>query len=53
VMDTGFNGYEIFNPFFTTKEKWIGLGLVITREILVNHNGNIEVMNQNRKRLHL
>ncbi len=50
VRDTG-GGIEpafldnIFNPFFTTKEKGIGLGLAIANKIVVHHGGDIEVKN--------
>jgi len=37
---------NIFNPFFTTKEKGIGLGLAISNKIVVHHGGDIEVKNK-------
>jgi len=37
---------NIFNPFFTTKEKGTGLGLAITDKIVKNHGGEIEVVNR-------
>ncbi|WP_252503779.1 nitrogen regulation protein NR(II) [Sporosarcina sp. Marseille-Q4943] len=33
---------QIFMPFFTTKEGATGLGLVITKKIVLDHGGNIE-----------
>ncbi len=36
---------NIFNPFFTTKEKGLGLGLAITHKIIMHHKGHIEVKN--------
>jgi signal transduction histidine kinase len=36
---------NIFNPFFTTKEKGTGLGLAISNKIIKNHNGRIGVKN--------
>ncbi|MEO0250040.1 MAG: ATP-binding protein, partial [candidate division WOR-3 bacterium] len=50
VSDTG-GGVDpaaldnIFNPFFTTKEKGTGLGLPISNKIVMHHNGHIEVRN--------
>ncbi|MBI5410031.1 MAG: ATP-binding protein, partial [Nitrospirae bacterium] len=48
ISDTGSgikpeNLNDIFNPFFTTKSGGIGLGLAITRRIIEEHNGRIEV----------
>lgn len=34
---------SIFNPFFTTKDKGVGLGLFITHNIIMAHDGYIEV----------
>lgn len=34
---------NIFNPFFTTKEKGTGLGLAITHKVITEHGGQIEV----------
>ena len=36
---------NIFNPFYTTKERGTGLGLAITHSIITNHKGMIEVNN--------
>jgi len=35
----------VFNPFFTTKSKGNGLGLAISRRLVEQHNGSIEVFN--------
>ena len=37
---------NIFNPFFTTKEKGTGLGLAISHKIIANHGGHIDVENE-------
>ena len=37
---------EIFNPFFTTKEKGTGLGLAITHKVITEHGGNIEIISR-------
>ncbi len=34
---------NIFNPFFTTKKRGVGLGLAICQQIIRKHGGNIEV----------
>lgn len=48
VQDTGEgiraeNKEEIFNPFFTTKDSGVGLGLFITHQIIREHGGTIDV----------
>jgi len=37
---------NIFNPFFTTKERGAGLGLAICNKIVMHHKGHIEVRNR-------
>ena len=34
---------RIFDPFYTTKEKGLGLGMAITHRIIEDHNGTIDV----------
>jgi signal transduction histidine kinase len=36
---------NIFNPFFTTKERGTGLGLAISNKIIINHHGHIDIEN--------
>src|SRR5208283_4580516 len=51
IQDTG-GGIDpafldnIFNPFFTTKDRGSGLGLAISNKIVVHHGGVIEVKNK-------
>jgi signal transduction histidine kinase len=40
--------HNIFNPFFTTKERGTGLGLSISQRIVEQHRGEIEVQNRER-----
>lgn len=35
---------NIFNPFFTTKDKGTGLGLAITHKVVTEHGGQIELV---------
>jgi signal transduction histidine kinase len=50
IADSGggidpFDINNIFNPFFTTKERGVGLGLAISNKIILNHGGKIELEN--------
>ena len=40
------NLHNIFNPFYTTKENRLGLGLPIIHKIITSHQGQIEVDNR-------
>lgn len=37
---------EIFVPFFTTKRQGSGVGLALTRQVLIAHGGSVSVRNQ-------
>ncbi len=39
---------QLFMPFFTTKEEATGLGLLITKKIVLDHGGNIEFNKRRR-----
>jgi signal transduction histidine kinase len=48
IADTGAgiteeNMGRLFEPFFTTKQNGTGLGLAVTRQIIEEHNGTIQV----------
>jgi signal transduction histidine kinase len=56
VEDTGKgidpeNLHNIFNPFYSTKEFSLGLGLPIVHKIITSHRGQIEVDNHPGKRV--
>jgi PAS domain S-box-containing protein len=40
---------NLFNPFFTTKEKGAGLGMALTHKIIEDHRGTIEVKSEKGK----
>ncbi len=40
---------SLFNPFFTTKDKGVGLGMAITQKIIEDHRGTIEVISEKGK----
>jgi len=53
-IDTGIGMDEkttknLFNPFFTTKDKGVGLGMALTHKIIEDHQGTIEVMSEQGK----
>jgi len=37
---------NIFNPFYTTKDKGTGLGMAITHKVITEHGGRIEIASQ-------
>ena len=38
---------QIFIPFYTTKKEGSGIGLSLSRQIMLNHNGSIELVRSN------
>lgn len=40
---------NLFNPFFTTKDRGVGLGMALTHKIIEDHQGTIEVMSETGK----
>jgi two-component system sensor histidine kinase AtoS len=37
---------SLFNPFFTTKDKGVGLGMALVRKIIEDHRGTIDVVSE-------
>ena len=40
---------NLFNPFFTTKDKGVGLGMALTHKIIEDHRGTIEIRSEKGK----
>ncbi|MFT5758469.1 MAG: two-component system nitrogen regulation sensor histidine kinase NtrY [Alteromonadaceae bacterium] len=44
---TGINNTDnLFIPFYTTKEEGSGIGLVLSRQIIINHGGDLTINNR-------
>jgi len=39
---------QIFVPFFTTKKEGSGVGLALTRQVMLAHNGKVAVRNNSQ-----
>jgi two-component system nitrogen regulation sensor histidine kinase NtrY len=53
VLDQGFgisNTDNIFVPFYTTKANGSGIGLVLSRQIIINHGGDLTIDNRGDQR---
>jgi nitrogen fixation/metabolism regulation signal transduction histidine kinase len=56
VIDVSDNGHgieqenigQIFVPFFTTKKEGSGVGLALTRQVMLAHDGKVSVRNNNQ-----
>jgi two-component system sensor histidine kinase AtoS len=40
---------KIFLPFFTTKDRGVGMGLALTHKIILAHGGRVEVKSRREK----
>jgi signal transduction histidine kinase len=54
LSDTGVGMDEttvenLFNPFFTTKDKGVGLGMALAHKIIEDHHGSIDVFSEQGK----
>ena len=54
LQDTGIGMDEVtvknlFNPFFTTKDKGVGLGMALAHKIVEDHHGSIDVSSEQEK----